>query len=83
MPKWNYQLGQQYLVGSDGGAGWGLDGGTVVAQGLEGGVAVGQGLDGKGDAVQGLQGMRLSDRFRCHVTIEIYETPILVTSALE
>ena len=67
----------------DGGAGWGLDGVTVVAQGLDGGVAVGQGLDGKGDAVQGLQGMRLSARFRCHVTIKSYETPILVMSALE
>ena len=56
MPKRNYQPGQQYLVRSDGGAGWGLDGGAAVVQGLDGVVAAGQGPDGEGDVVQGLQG---------------------------
>ena len=39
MLKWDYQPGQQYLVRSDGGDGWGLDdGGGDVVIGLHGGA---------------------------------------------
>ena len=43
------------LLGLDGGAGQGLDGGAAAGQGLDGGAAAGQVPDGEGDAGQGLQ----------------------------